>query len=142
MFRRPPPTITIVSVDPDNCFNDGCIHATFTGCCLLFSYSYFDPCNLLLSYSIAQTPDSNIFCNLGGNLYHLCSGCLWQFHAAECDRPLSQRSVDGHPEFFAVRRFGLCGSGGRMLLVNLRLGAMALLRISALPWRSVVLCAK
>jgi hypothetical protein len=65
----PPPTITITGVDPDNCFNDGCIHATFTGCCLLFSYSYFDPCNPLLSYSIAQTPDSNVFCNLRAGTY-------------------------------------------------------------------------
>ena len=65
----PLPTITINSIDPDNCFNDGCIHATFTGCCLLYSYSYFDPCKPELSYSVAQTNSPSIFCNLKAGTY-------------------------------------------------------------------------
>ncbi len=65
----PLPTITINSVDPDNCHNDGCIHATFTGCCLLYSYTYYDPCRPELSYSIAQTNNPNIFCNLKAGTY-------------------------------------------------------------------------
>ncbi len=71
------PTLTIVSVDPDHCNGTGCIHATFTGCCLWFSYSYINPCNPLLSYSVAQTKDSTIFCNLNAGTYilYVQDGC-------------------------------------------------------------------
>ena len=67
----PGPTITIISITPDNCNNSGCIHASFTGCCLLFSYTYYDPCNPAISYSVAQTSDSGIFCNLRAGTYTL-----------------------------------------------------------------------
>ena len=65
----PLPTITIVSIDPDNCDGRGCIHATFTGCCLLYSYTYYDPCRPELSYSVAQTNNPLIFCNLRAGTY-------------------------------------------------------------------------
>ena len=65
----PLPTITIVSVDPDNCDGRGCIHATFTGCCLMYSYTYYDPCKPELSYSVAQTNNPLIFCNLRAGTY-------------------------------------------------------------------------
>ncbi|HRU61170.1 MAG TPA: hypothetical protein P5565_06830, partial [Bacteroidia bacterium] len=100
----PPPTITIVSVDPDNCFNDGCIHATFTGCCLLFSYSYFDPCNPLLSYSIAQTPDSNIFCNLrAGNYIIYVQDACGNFTQQSVTVPLASGPLT------AILNFSQCG---------------------------------
>lgn len=71
------PTLTIVSVDPDHCNGTGCVHATFTGCCLWFSYTYINPCNPLLSYSVAQTKDSTIFCNLNSGTYilYVQDGC-------------------------------------------------------------------
>jgi hypothetical protein len=65
----PGPTITINSIDPDDCNQTGCIHATFTGCCLMYSYTYFDPCRPELSYSLAPTTDSTIFCNLRAGTY-------------------------------------------------------------------------
>ena len=67
----PPPTITINSIDPDNCDGRGCIHATFTGCCLIYSYTYYDPCRPELSYSVAQTNNPLIFCNLKAGTYTL-----------------------------------------------------------------------
>jgi hypothetical protein len=67
----PLPTITINSISPDNCHQDGCINATYTGCCLLFSFSYFDPCDPNLSYSVPQTNNPSIFCNLRAGTYTL-----------------------------------------------------------------------
>ncbi len=65
----PLPTITVIGVVADSCNQSGCIHIVFTGCCLLYSYTYNDPCNPLLSYSVAQTPDSSIFCHLRAGTY-------------------------------------------------------------------------
>jgi hypothetical protein len=73
----PLPTITVVSVEPAGCGGMGCINATFTGCCLWFSYTYIHPCNPMLSYSVAQTQDSTIFCNLQAGTYimYIQDGC-------------------------------------------------------------------
>lgn len=71
------PTINIVSITPDSCRGDGCINATFTGCCLRYSYTYIHPCNPALSYSVPQTRDSTIFCNLAAGTYTIfvVDGC-------------------------------------------------------------------
>ena len=71
------PTINVISINPDECNGTGCIHATFTGCCLWYSYTYINPCNSLLSYSHAQTKDSTIFCNLNAGTYilYVQDGC-------------------------------------------------------------------
>ena len=73
----PLPTITVTSVTGDNCFNDGCINVTFTGCCLMYSYTYYNPCNPLLSFSTAPGSNPNIFCNLPAGLYtiYVTDGC-------------------------------------------------------------------
>ncbi|MEO8148430.1 MAG: PKD domain-containing protein [Bacteroidia bacterium] len=65
----PLPTITIISVDADSCNQSGCIHATFTGCCLRYSYSYYPLCASQPPYSVGQTTNPAIFCNLKAGNY-------------------------------------------------------------------------
>jgi PKD repeat protein len=73
----PPPTITVNSVTADSCRKNGCINVSFTGCCLQYSYSYFNPCNPAISYSVPQTNDPSIFCHLASGLYtiYVQDGC-------------------------------------------------------------------
>ncbi|MBK6400044.1 MAG: T9SS type A sorting domain-containing protein [Bacteroidetes bacterium] len=102
----PLPTITVVSVEPDNCRGDGCIHATFTGCCLWFSYTYIHPCNPALSYSVPQTKDSTIFCNLNAGTYTL-------FVMDGCGNMVQQTVVvpSSAPPLTALINYTNCGTG-------------------------------
>ncbi|MBL0102327.1 MAG: PKD domain-containing protein [Bacteroidetes bacterium] len=99
-----PPTITILGVDPDVCTSNGCIHATFTGCCLLYSYSYFNPCNPALSYSVPQTRDSSIFCNLAAGTYTI-------YIMDACGNMVQQNVVvpSANPPLSVSIEYGLCG---------------------------------
>ncbi|MBK7850393.1 MAG: PKD domain-containing protein [Bacteroidetes bacterium] len=100
----PAPTITVISVDPDNCHNDGCIHITATGCCLQYSYSYFDPCNPLLSYSVPQSPNPSILCNLrAGNYIIYVQDACGNFAQQNVTVPLASGPLT------AFVQYGMCG---------------------------------
>jgi len=100
-----PPTITINSIVGDNCNGTGCIHATFTGCCLRYSYTYYNPCNPALSYSIAPTTDSLVFCNLYAGTYTL-------YVSDPCGNTVQQTVVVPllAPPLSATIQYGNCGS--------------------------------
>ncbi|MBK7432382.1 MAG: T9SS type A sorting domain-containing protein [Bacteroidetes bacterium] len=101
-----PPTITVVSIDPDECNGSGCINATFTGCCLWFSYTYIHPCNPALSYSVPQTQDSTIFCNLNAGTYTI-------FVVDGCGNMVQQTIVvpSINPPLTALVTYSNCGTG-------------------------------
>lgn len=100
------PHINIISIDPDECNGHGCIHATFTGCCLWYSYTYIHPCNPLLSYSVAQTRDSSIFCNLNAGTYTI-------FVQDGCGNMVQQTVVvpSINPPLTAIAHYNQCGQG-------------------------------
>jgi hypothetical protein len=81
-------------------------NATFTGCCLWYSYTYIHPCNPALSYSIPQTRDTTIFCNLAAGTYTI-------FVSDGCGNMVQQTVVvpSSAPPLTALVNYSNCGSG-------------------------------
>ncbi len=102
----PPPTMTITGITADSCNGHGCIHVSFTGCCLRFAYTYFNPCIPGLSYSIAPTTDSTVLCNLQAGIYTV-------YVSDPCGNVIQQTVTVplGAPPLAATVQYGTCGAG-------------------------------
>jgi hypothetical protein len=82
----PLPTITVVSVEPAGLsWRWVAFDATFTGCCLWFSYTYIHPCNparCRTAYRKRKTRRSSVIYNAGTYTLYVYSGWLRKSGAA------------------------------------------------------------